>query len=83
MHLYVATDDDSIDTSTIEKFLLVQDGIVNAVVWLKNHSILARVTVTEHSGFDETDIRGMCERKLGKALTPHMVMLERALRPAA
>lgn len=82
VHLYIASND-VFDTAAIEKFLLEQDGIINAVVWVKNSTILARITATESSTIDEYDIKNRCQSELGPELTPHIVVMERALRPAA
>ena len=82
VHLYIASNDE-FDTVAIEKFLLCQEGVVNAIVWVKNNTILARITATEFSDFDEVGIKNLCESELGPNLTPHIVVLERALRPAA
>lgn len=82
MSLYIAPRDE-VDTFRITGFLLCQDGVIDADVWIKNQAVLARVTVADHQGLDETDLRHACERELGAAMTPNMILLQRALRPAA
>jgi len=80
--LYISPQDD-VDTRRIESFLLCQEGVVDANVWTKNTSVLARVTVMNDACCDETGLQSACEQALGKNLTPSMIMLQRALRPAA
>ena len=82
MGLYIASHDD-IDTRRIEDFLLCQAGVVDATVWIKGPNVLARVTVAETEGLDETQLRNACNDQLGPQLTPSLIMLQRALRPAA
>lgn len=82
MHLYIASNDE-IDTVKIERFLMVQDGVVDARVWVQNGTVLARITVVEDVICDEGDLRTACERELGSSNTPAIIMLQRALRPAA
>lgn len=82
MGLYIAYSGE-VDTYRIMDFLLGQDGVVDADVWVKNQSVLARVTVTDHHGLDETNLRQACEDELGPEMAPNMILLQRALRPAA
>lgn len=82
MVLHIAPTDD-VDTGRVESFLLCQDGVVGANVWLKNAKLLARVTLVNDSNCDGTDLQAACEKALGPNLTPNMIMLQRALRPAA
>jgi hypothetical protein len=82
VHLYIAPNGD-VDTLKIEKFLMVQEGVVDANVWLQKGSVLARVTLVEDVHCEEGDLRSACERELGSSNTPTMIMLQRALRPAA
>lgn len=82
MPLHVVTRGE-LDVRRIEGVLLAQDGVVDALVWTKNGMILARVTVSDHYGLDETSLRKACESELGSSMTPALIMVERALRPAA
>lgn len=82
MHLYLASNDD-VDTLRIKRFLMIHDGVVDATVWQQNGSVLARVTLMDDVYCEEGDLRSACERELGSKNTPTMIMLQRALRPAA
>lgn len=82
MHLYLASNDDA-DHTAVQKFLLGQFGVVDASVWTKNGSLLASVTLAEESQCGEADLMVACRRALGPENTPQMILLQRALRPAA
>lgn len=80
MHLYLSQDADDA-RERIEQFLLRQIGVAHVRVWQRSSQILASVTVTEDSTLGEYDLRQACAKEVGRV--PDMMMVQRALRPAA
>ncbi|MCB0825166.1 MAG: hypothetical protein KDC26_03175 [Armatimonadetes bacterium] len=71
------------DIFTTRDFLLKQEGVSDAEVWMRGDAVLARVTVNELTFLSEVDLQQACMKKLGPNLTPRMIMMERAKRRAA
>ena len=67
----------------VEEFLLSLDGVLDVSVWASNGSPVARVTVEANSTLSEPDILQACLTELGPKASPRLLMLRRALRPAA
>ncbi|MBX3096102.1 MAG: hypothetical protein KF812_04510 [Fimbriimonadaceae bacterium] len=80
LHLHLA---DSSDPRRTEAFLRTQPDVVDASVWSSNGALLSRVTVSQDSRLSPSDIQHACRSNLGAAMTPRLVMLERAIRRAA
>ncbi|MES1228290.1 MAG: hypothetical protein ABUL72_06425 [Armatimonadota bacterium] len=61
-----------------------QPGVVKAAVWMsKTGALLSRVVVAEDSNLNAKDIQQLCLKRLGKASTPQMVLLDKVKRLAA
>ncbi len=71
------------DTRLIERFLLSLNGVLYAKAWERHGQILASVTVLEDAHCDDTGLQEACMAELGPSLTPALIMIERAMRPAA
>lgn len=82
MHLYLASEHDT-DVAAIERVLMRQDGVIDASVLERMGRIVANVTVRHDSHFHETDLMAVCDRELGSGHRPAMILLQRAMRPAA
>ncbi|MDI9637355.1 hypothetical protein QPK87_10535 [Kamptonema cortianum] len=60
----------------VEIFLRSVAGILDASVWPRGETVLARVTVEEGSNICGADLQQACLKQFGKSLTPAMILME-------
>ena len=65
------------DCTETEKFFAAFDGVIEARVWTSGTALLARLIVDAHSHVSGNDLKQACAKKLGTALTPQLLMIER------
>lgn len=71
------------DLSVVKSFLCSFDKVLNASVWQKQGTIMARVTVTDDATVTENELRAACLEKIGVTNTPTAILMDRRVRPAA
>jgi len=67
--------------ATTRDFLMSLHAVVEAEVWERKGTILARVCIGDDSLASEVDLRQACLREVGSDATPQMIMVERIRRP--
>lgn len=70
----------TVDPKHTEQFLLTQEDVLDASVWLDGGELSAHVTLAPGSRFDELGLRAVCEVELGHPQTPHQFVLMSAHR---
>lgn len=78
MHLKVAEHQEP-DLYKTYQYLISLNGVVDADVWTRNDTILAKVSVNDWSLLNDTDLRMACKKRLGAKLTPSLIMIERVI----
>ncbi len=63
----------------IEEFLASQFGVIECRVWQKRDDIYARVTVSQDSNLNGSDLQAACRIKLGIHLCPRLILMERII----
>ncbi|MCW5936875.1 MAG: hypothetical protein KIT11_06180 [Fimbriimonadaceae bacterium] len=72
-----------VDTNTLERFLLSQEGVLDASAWISRGTVLASVTLMDFASYGEEELIDECRTALGPDQAPQMILFRRALRPAA
>ena len=72
-----------INPAATQRFLCGLNNVLDASVWQRNGTIMARVTVTEHAELTENDLMAACLEKVGILNTPTAILLDRKTRRAA
>jgi hypothetical protein len=65
----------TIDPKETESFLLTQEDVLDASVWLDSGRLRAHVTPAPGSHLDEKHLREACESNLGARKTPVRIEL--------
>ena len=72
-----------INPAATQRFLCGLNNVLDATVWQRNGTIMARVTVTDHAELTESDLRAACLESVGELNTPTAILLDRKARRAA
>jgi hydroxymethylglutaryl-CoA reductase len=64
-----------IDPKITEEFLLAQEEVIDASVWIFQRRLRAHVTSTNGSGLSETVLKQICENCIGHEQTPEAIVL--------
>ncbi len=58
-------------------------GVIEAHVWEKGGSLLARAVVASDAGLTGADLQMACLQYLGEALTPSLILVSQAARESS
>jgi hypothetical protein len=65
----------TVDPKLTEQFLLAQDDVQDASVWITNHKLHAHVTSAPGSKLSETRLLEVCHSQIGADQTPVEILL--------
>jgi hypothetical protein len=74
---------DGIDPKTTESFLLAQQDVLDASVWMSEGKLHAHVTVHDESSWSSGALKLACAEELGIHQTPAAIMFVYARQRAA
>lgn len=65
----------AVDPKITEQFLLEQEEVEDASVWIRDKKLHAHVTRSKGSQLDETSLKSFCEYHIGAEQTPTQIIL--------
>ncbi|HWD38222.1 MAG TPA: hypothetical protein VG944_05185 [Fimbriimonas sp.] len=65
----------TVDPKITEDFLLMQEDVLDASVWIDGGALRAHVTRAPGSAIDEIALKGVCVAHIGSTQTPSEILL--------
>jgi hypothetical protein len=65
----------TVDPKITEEFLLTQENVLDASVWLDQGALRAHVTPVPGVSLDELTLKGVCAAHIGDRQTPNDIVL--------
>lgn len=70
-----AVNESRVDLKATESFLLNQEGVIDASVWLNNGDLIANIVVYDERRVTADNLQRACLVELGERQTPKQLML--------